>query len=66
MHGRNADPARRMVGFATDDITADWKRLQAPGVEFVEEPRDHGTVKVATFTDPDGNLPQLLQFAGKS
>lgn len=28
VRGRNADPARHMVGLATDDITADWKRLK--------------------------------------
>jgi hypothetical protein len=38
VRGRNADPARHMVGLDTDDVDADWKRLQAAGVEFVERP----------------------------
>ena len=32
VHGRNADPARHMVGLTTDDITADWKRLKDAGI----------------------------------
>jgi predicted enzyme related to lactoylglutathione lyase len=62
VHGRNADPARHMVGLTSDDITADWKRLKDAGVEFVEDPKDYGSVWAATFKDPEGNLLQLLQF----
>jgi len=61
VHGRNADPARHMVGLATDDLTADWKRLKAAGVDFVEDPTDYGTLRIATLKDPEGNLVQLLQ-----
>jgi len=66
VRGRNADPARHMVGLETDDVTADWKRLKAAGVEFVEDPKDYGNVMLATLKDPEGNLVQLLQFARKS
>jgi predicted enzyme related to lactoylglutathione lyase len=62
VRGRNADPARHMVGLTTDDIAKDWKRLKEAGVEFVEDPKDYGSVWVATFKDPEGNLLQLLQF----
>ena len=62
VHGRNADPARHMVGLTTDDVTADWKRLKGAGVEFVEDPKDYGDVRIATLKDPEGNLVQLLQF----
>ena len=61
VHGRNADPARHMVGLGTDDVDADWKRLKAAGVEFVEPPTDYGTLRIATLKDPEGNLIQLLQ-----
>jgi predicted enzyme related to lactoylglutathione lyase len=61
VHGRNADPARHMVGLGTDDLTADWKRLKAAGVEFVEDPTDYGNLRIATLKDPEGNLLQLLQ-----
>ena len=60
--GNNADPARHMVGFTTDDIQAEFQRLKGKGVDFVEEPTDFPQVTVATFKDPEGNLIQLLQF----
>jgi predicted enzyme related to lactoylglutathione lyase len=63
VRGRNADPARHMVGLTSNDITADWKRLKAAGVVFVEDPTDYGSVWIATLQDPEGNLVQLLQSA---
>src|SRR5262245_29804601 len=60
VHG-NADPARHMIGLTSNDLTGDWKRLKDAGVEFVEDPTDYGTVRIATLKDPDGNLVQLLQ-----
>jgi predicted enzyme related to lactoylglutathione lyase len=62
VHGRNADPARHMVSLATDDLTADWKRLKGAGVEFVDDPKDFGEVSIATLKDPEGNLVQLYQY----
>jgi predicted enzyme related to lactoylglutathione lyase len=62
VRGRNADPARHMVGLTSDDVDADWKRLKDAGVEFIENPTDYGDVRLATLKDPDGNLIQLLQF----
>jgi predicted enzyme related to lactoylglutathione lyase len=59
--GRNADPARHMVGLETDDVDAECKRLEAAGVEFIEKPTDYGRFRVATLRDPEGNVVQLLQ-----
>src|SRR5436309_1649246 len=64
VHGRNADPARHMVGLASDDVTSDWTRLKAAGVEFIEDPTVYGQLKIATLKDPEGNLIQLLQPTG--
>lgn len=64
VRGRNGDPARHIVGLGTDDIQADYARIQGAGVEFVESPNVQGTVWIATLKDPEGNLVQLLQFAG--
>jgi predicted enzyme related to lactoylglutathione lyase len=61
VQGRNADPARHMVGLATDDVRTDWKRLKAAGVEFIEDPTDYGNMRIATLKDPEGNLVQLLE-----
>ena len=61
VHGCNADPARHMVGLATDDVRTEWERLKAAGVEFVEDPTDYGALRIATLKDPEGNLVQLLE-----
>jgi predicted enzyme related to lactoylglutathione lyase len=62
VRGRNADPARHMVGFESDDLTADWKRLKETGVEFIEDPTAYDDLMIATLKDPEGNLIQLWQF----
>jgi predicted enzyme related to lactoylglutathione lyase len=62
VHGRNADPARHMIGLESDDLTADWKRLKEAGVEFIEDPTDYGGLWITTLKDPEGNLVQLWQF----
>ncbi len=59
VRGRNADPARHMIGLATDDLASDWQRLKAAGVEFIEDPTDYGDLSIATLKDPEGNLVQL-------
>jgi lactoylglutathione lyase len=65
VHGRNLDPARHMVAFASDDLTADWKRLKEAGVEFVEDPTSYGEdMTIATLKDPEGNLVQLFHYTG--
>jgi predicted enzyme related to lactoylglutathione lyase len=64
VHGSNSDPARHMVGFGTDDLNAEYDRLKAKGVEFIEAPSDNPGQGPATATlkDPEGNLVQLFQF----
>jgi predicted enzyme related to lactoylglutathione lyase len=62
VHGRNADPARHMVGLASDDLQADWQRLKAAGVEFIEDPTVYDDMSIATFKDPEGNLVQLWHY----
>jgi predicted enzyme related to lactoylglutathione lyase len=61
VHGRNADPARPMVGLLTDDVDGDWKRLKTAGVQFIEPPTDDDRLRIATRVDPEGNLIQLRQ-----
>jgi len=63
VHGRNADPARHMIGLESDDLKADWKRLKEAGVEFIEDPTDYGDdMSIATLKDPEGNLVQLWHY----
>ena len=63
VHGNNADPARHMVAFATNDIQTDWQRLKAAGVEFVQAPNAEDELVIATLKDPEGNLVQLFQYS---
>jgi predicted enzyme related to lactoylglutathione lyase len=62
VHGRNNDPARHMLGFESDDLAADFKRLKEAGVEFIEDPTDYGGMMMATLKDPEGNLVQIWQY----
>ena len=65
VHGKNADPARHMVGLETDDIDGEFQRLSRAGVEFVEKPTDYNQLRIATLKDPEGNLVQLLQHISR-
>jgi predicted enzyme related to lactoylglutathione lyase len=58
---RASDPYRHMVGLDSDDVDADFARLAAAGVEFIEQPTDYGGLRIATLKDPEGNIVQLLQ-----
>ncbi len=65
--GSASDPLRIMVNLATADIHRAHRRLVAAGVTFLRPPeREHWGGWVATMTDPDGNLVQLLQLPGPS
>lgn len=65
VHGRNADPARHMIGLESDDLIGDWERLKEAGVEFIEDPTEYGDdMSIATLRDPEGNLVQLWQYRG--
>jgi predicted enzyme related to lactoylglutathione lyase len=67
VHGRNSDPARHMLGFTSDNLEGDWKRLKEAGVEFIEDPTNYGgDMSIATLKDPEGNLVQLWQYRGES
>jgi predicted enzyme related to lactoylglutathione lyase len=59
--GKPSDPYRHMVGLDSDDVDADFARLEAAGIEFIEPPVDSGGLRIATLKDPEGNIVQLLQ-----
>lgn len=61
--GRASDPYRHMIGLDSDDLDADYRRLEAAGVEFIEQPTDYDGLRIATLRDPEGNLIQLFQPA---
>jgi catechol 2,3-dioxygenase-like lactoylglutathione lyase family enzyme len=45
--------------FAVNDAKAEFKRLQARGVRFTQEPTEMGPVMTAVFDDTCGNLIQI-------
>lgn len=49
------------TSFGVDDLQAEFDRLTAAGVRFVQPPTDLGPVIVATLDDTCGNLIQLAQ-----
>ena len=49
------------TAFEVDDVTAEFEKLAALGVEFTTEPMDAGGVMIATFNDTCGNLIQLYE-----
>jgi predicted enzyme related to lactoylglutathione lyase len=50
------------VFLTTDDIQADFKRMKAAGVEFVEEPEERPYGIDCGFRDPFGNHIRLSQL----
>ena len=49
------------TSFAVDDVQAEYERLMAKGVRFVQPPTDLGTVITAIFDDTCGNLIQIQE-----
>ena len=63
IRGMAKEPQRMLVNFFVDDIAAEQRRLEAQGVRFL---RDKGREEwggiISTFTDPDGNYCQLVEY----
>jgi catechol 2,3-dioxygenase-like lactoylglutathione lyase family enzyme len=51
------------TSFGVDDVQAEFERLHAAGVRFVQPPADMGPVVTAVFDDTCGNLIQIAQRA---
>jgi catechol 2,3-dioxygenase-like lactoylglutathione lyase family enzyme len=47
------------TSFAVADVRAEFERLSARGVKFVQEPTSMGPVTTAVFDDTCGNLIQI-------
>ena len=62
VRGPTKDPFRIMVNLGVEDIHAAYQTLSARGVHFLRPPeKEHWGGWVASFSDPDGNVLQLLQ-----
>ena len=61
--GHAKDPVRIMVNWRVSNIVKEYKKLTNRGVVFTRPPeQEHWGGWVATFSDPDGNILQLLQL----
>lgn len=49
-----------LASFAVDDVHAEYERLTAAGVTFVQPPTTMGPVTMAVLDDTCGNLIQLV------
>ena len=60
--GQAQDPHRIMLNFLVKDIHSEYLRLKQKNVPFLRIPeKEHWNGWIATLTDPDGNIIQLLQ-----
>jgi len=50
------------TSFSVDNASAEFERLRALGVRFVQEPTTMGPVTVAVFDDTCGNLIQIASM----
>lgn len=48
-----------LTSFAVDDVEAEYRRLEALGVEFTQRPTEMGPTTTAVFDDTCGNLIQI-------
>jgi hypothetical protein len=63
--GRDVDDSPAPV---TPHRARDWKRLRDAGVEFIEDPTDYGTVRIATLKNrpTDKNWSRTTNFVSRS
>jgi len=54
------------TSFAVDDVQAEFDRLSAEGVTFVQPPTPMGPVTTAVFDDTCGNLIQIASYDGSA
>lgn len=62
-HGHAKEPSRVLIDLFVDDVKAERERLEAHGIVFSrkEGVEEWGGV-ISTFSDPDGNCCQVIQF----
>ena len=62
VRGQTREPYRIMVNLGVGDIHQVHRSLRARGVKFLRPPeKEHWGGWISTFSDPDGNVLQLLQ-----
>jgi predicted enzyme related to lactoylglutathione lyase len=67
VHGQNVSPGRLIWNIESEDVAADFARLQGAGAIVVREPYEMEEAPgypIATLADPDGNYFQLVAQMG--
>ena len=63
VRGPTKEPSRVLLNFFVSDLASEESRLKAAGVTFtMDATKEPGFGTVGTFTDPDGNLCQLMEL----
>ena len=63
--GGAKEPQRVLINFFIDGLPAEQKRLEAGGAKFIrKEGKEEWGGTISTFTDPDGNYLQLIEYKG--
>lgn len=61
--GNAREPARVLLNFFVADLAAEQRRIESHGVEFIRTAgREPWGGVISTFSDPDGNYLQLIEF----
>lgn len=61
--GNAKEPHRVLISFMVDDLASEQKRLEDKGVKFIRTAgKEFWGGVISTFTDPDGNYIQLIEF----
>jgi predicted enzyme related to lactoylglutathione lyase len=61
--GSAKEPQRDLINFMVDDIATEEQRLRAQGVPCLRsQGREYWGGVISTFTDPDGNYFQLIEY----
>lgn len=66
--GQTKEPERMIFNFETTEVSKEFDRIKAMGVEVIAEPYQPGEARdmwIATFADPDGNYFQLMSPMGQ-
>ncbi|WP_112246613.1 VOC family protein [Kribbella monticola] len=58
----NPEPGRSILNLHVDDFDAVQQQLEAAGVTWLNPVEDRPVGRFGTFTDPDGNYLQIIQF----
>ena len=57
------DPSRLLIDLGVADLAAEQGRLEGLGVKFTRTAgKEYWGGVISTFTDPDGNIVQLVEF----